>query len=62
MSDRVAFDEHGVVGAAHGRKWMIERHHCGVHAHADLAVDLFGDREQLHHIAELVGGGDVVGS
>ena len=38
-----------------------ERDHRRVHAHADLAVDLLGDREQLHDVAELVRGRDVVG-
>ena len=37
------------------------RHHRGVHVHADRAVDLLGDREQLDDVAELVRGRDVVG-
>ena len=30
-----------------------ERDHRRVHAHRDLAVELLGDREQLHDVAEL---------
>ena len=41
---------------------MVDRHHRGVHARADRAVDLFGHREQLDDVAELVRGRDVVGA
>ena len=40
---------------------MTDRHHRRVHARAHRAVVLLGDREQLHDVAELGGGADVVG-
>ena len=53
LADRLALDEHRVERAAHRRERMTDRHHRRVHAHADRAVDLLGDREQLHDVAEL---------
>ena len=61
LADGLALDEHRVVRAAHGRERMVDRHHRRMHAHADRAVDLLGDGEQLHDVAELVRGRDVVG-
>ena len=40
---------------------VVRRDHRRVHAHRDLAVELLGDREQLHDVAELARRRDVVG-
>jgi hypothetical protein len=61
LADRVTLDEHGVERVVHGGERMTLGHHGGVHAHRDLAVDLLGDREQLHHVPEVARRRDVVG-
>ena len=40
---------------------MIDGHHGRMYAGADATVVLLGDGEQLHHVAELLRRGDVVG-
>ena len=40
---------------------MALRHHRGVHPHRDLTVDLLGNCEELHDVAEVARRRDVVG-
>ena len=60
LADRVALDEHRVERVAHRRERVAERDHRRMHAHRDLAVELFGDREQLDDVAEVARRRDVV--
>ena len=61
LADRVALDEHRVERVAHRGERVVHRDHRRVHAHRDLAVELLGDREQLHDVAEVARRRDVVG-
>ena len=60
LADGVALDEHRVERVADGRQRVVHGHHRRVHTHRDLAVDLLGDREQLHHVAQRARRRDVV--
>ena len=62
-ADGVALDEHGVVALAHAGQRMVQRHHRRVHPHARprRSPVLLGDGEQLDHVAEALGDGDVGG-
>ena len=63
-ADCLTLDEDGVEALPHTRQRVGERNHGGVHPHCDVAGDRvgLGDAEQLHHIAETLRHGDVVGA
>jgi hypothetical protein len=63
LADRVALDEDGVEAVAHRRQRVAGRDHGRVHPHRHPPVAaLLGDGEQLHHVAEPGGDGDVEGA
>ena len=60
LADGVALDEDRVERAAHRRERMRERDHRRVDAHGHVAVDFFGDGQQLDDVAQRPRRRDVV--
>ena len=67
LSHRVALHEHCVEGVPHRGQWMIDRHHRRVHPHGQLGLAVhvahpLGDSQQLDHVPQPPGVGDVGGA